>query len=720
MGSVTSAIAQQFLYATTPLSFAVAIGLLNRRRLQAQQEDNSQRLGNFDQLRQEVTQLRQQATTMPPPEIITGMERQQRQQQQVMEEMTGYVKSAYSMMGSRLVKLEEQDYDAIAQDISRLRAAHGSIHTLLDNMQASLQEMTTREQVEGVERAIAQLQQKVKQVDHQFQHLDDKMTPALSHLQTQFEQLAQPPVPANKTADFGEERLNEIINLMADLVPRRDWNTISAQVQSLQRRYQSQSERDQQLDQKLGALQQQLSKSKDDSLEPLHRRWQAILEAVQDKIQALPNSADLESVLEEMLHRRLQAFPAQATPHQLLIDLPVEASGGNAVANTPAASPRPATCSRLALEEALQQAEDRVVLTWPWAASYQLEASLAQQLTTFLESGKSLFVGWCSQRSHQGAHFLPPIRQTWSLDASSPAVRHATLQYFLQLKRRYPKSLHFKLLEAGENFLIVDRAQAVVGIDHPLIPAAKTQTLGLKIRTTSASTINALIERYTHSEQISSRAELGWRQAMVQYDLGEGVAAAAELDRLLAAAPDDAVAYNMRGILRYGQRDYDAALGDLSQAIQVDPDLGSPYCNRGFLRHKQRDIEGAIADFEQAVQLMPVSVIPLFYRGRAWESLNQFTLALKDYNAAHALAPDSAIVLYRRALVHQHLQQLPQAQNDLNTAAWNFIHQDNPSAARRCLQVLKQWEHPQSRALNSPSNIPTITSLQQALEHLAC
>ncbi|MGF1512518.1 MAG: tetratricopeptide repeat protein [Elainellaceae cyanobacterium] len=699
-GSVASALAQQFLYATTPLSLAVIVGISNRRRLQAQQQQVQQRVGDMDMLRQDTLQLKLHLQSMPQPETIAALERSQHQHQQAIEEMAGHAKSAYAMMGERLVTLERHDYDSIRQDIHRLRATHGSIHTLLDNMQAGLKEMTTREQIETAERAIAQLQQRVQHVNRQLQELGDSTRPALAQLKTQLEtqlEMAQLPASVGKSIDFGEARLDEIVNLIADLVPRRDWNTIKAQVQALQHQCQAQAERDQQLAQEIDAIQQQLPESGEEALAALQRRWQAILDIVQDKIQVLPSATDLEAVLQEMLHRRLQAFPDQASPHQLLIDLPSEA--------TESKSPLPkspsATSSQLALTDGLRQAERQVILVWPWLSSYRLDPALAEQFEQFLASGKSLSVGWCSQRHRSGAHFLTEIGQTWDLDGGGPAVRQRTLQHFLQLKRHYPQLLRVKLLDAGENFLVLDRDQAVVGVEHNLVLSTQGRPLGLKVRTTSDTVINSLLDRYTRVEQDSGKADTHWRQAMAQYDLGEYAAAIAEMDRLLAAVPEDAVLHNMRGILHCAQRDFDAALSDFSLSIRLGSTAGSAYCNRGFLRHERGDIQGAIADFDQAVRLMPNSAIPLFYRGRAWEALKCYDRALSHYNAACELAPDVAVLIYRRAIVHRYLQQMPQAEADLNTAAWHFIRQNNPGAARRCLQTLKRWQQSPAAAERS-------------------
>lgn len=732
-----SAVAQQFLYATAPLSIAVLIEMGNRQRMQAQQARAAKRqLDDLNQLSASITTLTEHLQNIPSPEAIAVLEQAVGQQHSALDETVAYINTTYSALTNRLAEFEAQNTH---RDISELKVAHGSIHTLLANLQVNLKQMTTRDQMEAGERAIAQVQQRIRHLDGQLSQLSEQTGTQLETLQAQIKgqqaKAASPKELNSKAPDFNEAKLDEIVNLMADLVPRRDWNAVMAQIQALQRQAKDQDERDQQLEGQIQALQQQLPNETEDSLAVLHNRWQRLLETVQDKIQALPDLAGLDTILQEMLQRRLQTFPEQALPHQLLVDLPshtpseqprpwprepLSPGQGNPLSDAAAALPLPAaeaeaTTSRSALETALQTATHRVILTWPWAASYPLDSPLTSQIEAFLQGGKTLHLGWCTAYNRQEFHFLSAIRQTWGLDTGQMG-RRAALQYLLQLKQRYPERLRIRLLEQGENFLVVDRQQAIIGIDPPLVPAADIQPLQLKVRTTSRSIIDSLTEQYRQSDRTVGHAERLWRQAMVQADLGDG--AIARLDALLAdipESPETAQIYNMRGVLHYEQRRSEAAEADLTQAMARSPASGVPYCNRGVLRHRQGDTTRAIADFDQAMALMPGS-LPLFYRGRCWETLERYQQAVDDYSRVLAAKPDMAVALWRRAIAYQFLGHIEQAHQDLHGAAWAFVQQNNSGAARRCLQQLQQWEQAESTVLT-----PSLATLQQQLaqEHLA-
>jgi tetratricopeptide (TPR) repeat protein len=58
--------------------------------------------------------------------------------------------------------------------------------------------------------------------------------------------------------------------------------------------------------------------------------------------------------------------------------------------------------------------------------------------------------------------------------------------------------------------------------------------------------------------------------------IGELDRALQDTDEALALVPDDAVAYNNRGIIHRDQGNFQQAEIDLRQAIELDPDLPNP------------------------------------------------------------------------------------------------------------------------------------------------
>ena len=76
-----------------------------------------------------------------------------------------------------------------------------------------------------------------------------------------------------------------------------------------------------------------------------------------------------------------------------------------------------------------------------------------------------------------------------------------------------------------------------------------------------------------------------------------------DLDKLVFLSPDDAFAYQARGIALADLGRYDDALREFNAAISLDPDDPESYNQRGLVRTKLGDHQGAREDFEQAAQL---------------------------------------------------------------------------------------------------------------------
>ncbi|PZV23202.1 MAG: cag pathogenicity island protein Cag7, partial [Snowella sp.] len=67
--------------------------------------------------------------------------------------------------------------------------------------------------------------------------------------------------------------------------------------------------------------------------------------------------------------------------------------------------------------------------------------------------------------------------------------------------------------------------------------------------------------------------------------------------------PDDANAYNNRGVSKGNLGDNQGAIADFNQAIKLNPDYALAYYNRGLSYKNLNDNQNAINDFRQAAKL---------------------------------------------------------------------------------------------------------------------
>jgi tetratricopeptide (TPR) repeat protein len=85
-------------------------------------------------------------------------------------------------------------------------------------------------------------------------------------------------------------------------------------------------------------------------------------------------------------------------------------------------------------------------------------------------------------------------------------------------------------------------------------------------------------------------------------------AAIVNLDRAIKLKADYAVAYDLRGLIKYQNlKDFPGALADFDRALGINPNFVTSYYNRGLLKYRNlNDKPGGIADMKEAARLFQV------------------------------------------------------------------------------------------------------------------
>jgi tetratricopeptide (TPR) repeat protein len=109
---------------------------------------------------------------------------------------------------------------------------------------------------------------------------------------------------------------------------------------------------------------------------------------------------------------------------------------------------------------------------------------------------------------------------------------------------------------------------------------------------------------------------------------------------LIELEPDNAFAYDRRGIAHGRAECYDEAIADFNQAISIDPAFAGAYNNRGLSYYKQCRFDEAIADYDIAIQLSPNIAIFYANRGLAHSCKGDLYVAIADYDKAIELDPN--------------------------------------------------------------------------------
>ncbi len=127
--------------------------------------------------------------------------------------------------------------------------------------------------------------------------------------------------------------------------------------------------------------------------------------------------------------------------------------------------------------------------------------------------------------------------------------------------------------------------------------------------------------------------------ASAKWSAGDKDGAAAEAEAAVAAHPDSAAAWSLRGWMRIETRRLDEAEADLSKALELDPKFALAMSRRGMLQLTRKDRAGAIEWFDRALQANPRDQIALRERGRIRIQTKNLAGARKDLELGVKVAP---------------------------------------------------------------------------------
>src|ERR1700704_6474496 len=104
----------------------------------------------------------------------------------------------------------------------------------------------------------------------------------------------------------------------------------------------------------------------------------------------------------------------------------------------------------------------------------------------------------------------------------------------------------------------------------------------------------------------------------------------ASLTETTRSNPNDAQAYNARGLLLAQGGKSEEALADLNKAIGLDANYGHAYANRATVYRHTKKLDQALADYNRAIAL-DANYAPAFLgRGMLHKARNRQTEAVED------------------------------------------------------------------------------------------
>lgn len=244
VGSVASVVSSQFLYATAPLSVLALLNLANRRRLDEAVEGRTAiALNELDQkTTQQVEQLSQQVQTLPTPEILAGLKKSLLiKDREILSQLSGQIEALQTELQRQVVPLQQLELGHLPEEVAQLRGQYKLLSEEADRLKLRLEKTALPETSAEQERAIAQMQANLEQLRADLQRLSDQTRPGLQRLKEEVDhinrKLNKLPPPFDATAL--QQEVGEMVRVVAELVPRRDWSVLLQEIQSLQQQQES-------------------------------------------------------------------------------------------------------------------------------------------------------------------------------------------------------------------------------------------------------------------------------------------------------------------------------------------------------------------------------------------------------------------------------------------------------------------------------------------------
>jgi tetratricopeptide (TPR) repeat protein len=712
-GAVASIATQNATIATLPITALVAMGLLNRRRIDRYLQHTDDALANLEgQFASDISILTEQISALPKPEAINQLQRSaiEHSDRQFVQ-FSEALEKAQQGIDERLGAINYPNLSQVHQDVTELQDQYTYACTSLNNLSKQVEWVAQQNRLEDTETDISAIRTDVMQLRVSLESLSTETKTAQATLQDTVRHLDRRlrQLPHSDDPSLLKGEVRELIKAVSDLVPRRDFAALVEKMQTLQ-------ESQETLRKTVGRLQSASSLSLEGSEEPSRVVMQsAQLEALQTELMTLTTHLQqIESQLEDIaapfditaeirsttatylsgLQWQLAALEAQAQTlsqqQQSLNVLPSGRLPSNVLPADVVGLSRPSAQDSMqwlmalrsheahddqwstvdqALCRALDEVSQRLILVWPWSSAIALDDRFVGRFYELLESGCRLDIGWCHPGNRHEGRLLKAITQQWRLTTAQRHVLKSTLRQLLPLKKRYPHLFSFKILGTHEQFLVCDRRYAIVGMETLPVASSAFSHLDMRVKTTDTRVVSQLVQRFEHPDALPEDAMAYFNRAITRYDLRDPDGAIADFAQVLRLNPNDVIALNNRGLIWVEKKQYQRAFDDFDHALSSDPTQFAARCNRGWLWMNQGQLEPAIADFDQAIQAEPNSPIPHFYRGTARQQSSDSLGAIADFTRAIHKQPQAALPYCYRGAAYQRQGDIIRAISDLETAA---------------------------------------------------
>jgi Tfp pilus assembly protein PilF len=730
-GTVASVATQQMLFASAPLSLLVALGLVNRQRLEQQMLKERTSIRALDKkVASDLDAVREQMAELPTPELLTGFQRSMiAQSEQAISRFSKALDHTRQQLEKQIEEIETPDLSLVYQDLMQLQDQYTYLCASLNNINAQVQQLSSVSRLEATETTVSQLKTEMMQMRVTLESLSHEtksnymgLHDKLQHFERRLRQL-----PLQSNPSFLQQEIQELIKSVAEMVPWRDFLSLSASFDQLRDDHRQMRQNLFQGNANPGTL------STDEGANPAIEPDVIPLEATDSEappletvenfdgvVQALNQGLlNLEQVLlaatnpavsdeamspvdaagtQQVLTQAVHGFSAQLnqlngiigrfeSQHQSMLD---QLSQLPNVLDAVAVNRQVELLqSRLDSTEDHLQAVQRSVETWlsqsphttqmageaQWILDFPISAELSEIQSHKSSSRKVLeqaLLG-CRKRLLLGWPWADDI----SLDAEMIGLFKQVLERKCALEIGW---CHIDDQPTGRLLRSINQRWGDYGDQRHRMKTALNQLLPLKQAYPDLFKFKILGTKENFLVCDRTYAIVGMQSMQTQSSVFENVQLKLRTTHAPVIAqliqrfdnpnldPCDAMAYFNRGTTRYDLRDQPGAIADYTQVLEINPAHAVAFNNRGLAWVDLGEINNALQDFTRAIELDSQSFAAYCNRGTLRLEFNDPAGAIADLTEAMRLHPISALPYFYRGQALQNLGELTNAIADFGSA----------------------------------------------------
>ncbi|MEO0827280.1 MAG: hypothetical protein AAFY67_16845, partial [Cyanobacteria bacterium J06642_9] len=164
-GTAASVVTQQLLFASAPLTVLVAMGMLNRRRLEQQVDQATEgQIGENQRLLDDVSVLQERVAGMPTPESLTDFQRSvMAHSDRAILRFSREIDKSRQHLEQRMQAIEAPDLSQFYEDMGGLQAQYNDLCSSLNTLTNQVQRLSKVPRMEAAEGSISHLKTEMTQ-----------------------------------------------------------------------------------------------------------------------------------------------------------------------------------------------------------------------------------------------------------------------------------------------------------------------------------------------------------------------------------------------------------------------------------------------------------------------------------------------------------------------------------------------------------------------------